>query len=101
MQRKAEGSKAFVQDNYAAAKWDDPISCIDDGGALVVTAMDRLDDPSKAIGVPTFANFGPNLFCGITQIVVERDMQKAMLPQFRFSQLLRCWISIHICVLFP
>ena len=72
-QRQAEG-KAFVQDDYAV-EWDDAITCIEDGGAFVVTEMDRLDDPSKAIVVSTYANFALYLICGISKIVVERDMQ--------------------------
>jgi hypothetical protein len=71
--RRIEG-KAFVQGDYAV-EWDDAIACIEDGGALVVTEMDKLDNPSKAIVVSTYANFALNLVCGIASIVVERDMQ--------------------------
>lgn len=71
--RSIEG-KAFVNGDYAV-EWDDAISCIEDGGAFVVTEMDKLDDPKKAIVVSTFANFALNLVCGISSIVAERDMQ--------------------------
>ena len=72
--RRVEGGKVFVQDDYAV-EWDDALSCVEDGGAFVVTEMDKLDDPNKAIVVSTYANFALNLVCGITSIVVERDMQ--------------------------
>ena len=51
-----------MQDDYAV-EWDDDITCIEDGRAFfVVTLMDRIDDPSKAIVVSTYANFALNLF---------------------------------------
>ena len=72
--REAQQGTAFVKDDYVVEK-DDVAACIEDGGAFVVTEMDKLDDPTKAIVISTFSKFALSLVSGISKIVVERDIQ--------------------------
>jgi hypothetical protein len=63
---------AFLVDDYVVDR-EDVLTCFDDLGSFVITAMDSFDDCHKNLVVSTYAFFALDLLSGIAKIVVERD----------------------------